>query len=74
MIIFFTVDLFFKIEFRKYINKKLFTISHDRYFIDAVSEWILEINNGEVSYFRGNFSEWARHKRFRTGEETKCHF
>lgn len=40
-------------------------ITHDRYFLESLSSWILEISDGDLFPFRGNYSSWllSRHKR-----------
>ena len=40
-------------------------VTHDRYFLDNVAQWILEIDRGEGIPFEGNYTAWleARHKR-----------
>eukprot|EP01128_Nolandella_sp_AFSM9_P005764 TRINITY_DN284_c1_g1_i1.p1 TRINITY_DN284_c1_g1~~TRINITY_DN284_c1_g1_i1.p1 ORF type:complete len:606 (-),score=158.49 TRINITY_DN284_c1_g1_i1:44-1861(-) len=40
-------------------------ITHDRYFLDNVSGWILEVENGKVHPFDGNYSEWLVYKQKR---------
>ena len=42
-------------------------VTHDRYFLDEVVEWILELDRGEAHPFKGNYSEWleAKEKRLR---------
>jgi len=40
-------------------------VTHDRYFLDNVAEWILELDRGKGHPFEGNYSSWleAKHKR-----------
>tara|TARA_R110002049_G_scaffold72490_1_gene186966 strand:+ start:59037 stop:60719 length:1683 start_codon:yes stop_codon:yes gene_type:complete len=40
-------------------------VTHDRYFLDNVAQWILEIDRGKGIPFEGNYTSWleARHKR-----------
>ena len=45
-------------------------LSHDRYFLDNVADWILEIDRGELYPFKGNYTQWLDYKRRpRYGEE-----
>ncbi len=37
-------------------------ITHDRYFLDNVTEWILEIDHGECIPWKGSYSEWLEQK------------
>ncbi len=37
-------------------------VTHDRYFLDRVTEWILELDHGEGIPFRGNYSGWIAQK------------
>jgi sulfate-transporting ATPase len=40
-------------------------ITHDRYFLDSVAGWILEIDRGRLYPFQGNYSEWLVNKHNR---------
>jgi ATPase subunit of ABC transporter with duplicated ATPase domains len=46
-------------------------ITHDRYFLDNVAEWILELDRGEGIPWKGNYSSWLEQKqeRLRQGGE-----
>ena len=46
-------------------------ITHDRYFLDNVAEWILELDRGEGIPFKGNYSEWLVQKEKRLEVEEK---
>ena len=46
-------------------------ITHDRYFLDNVAEWILELNRGEGIPWKGNYSSWLEQKRERLRVEEK---
>lgn len=46
-------------------------VTHDRYFLDNVAEWILELDRGEAFPFKGNYSEWLDQKRARLEVEEK---
>ena len=46
-------------------------VTHDRYFLDNVAGWILEIDRGSVYPFEGNYTEWLFAKRARLELERK---
>lgn len=46
-------------------------VTHDRYFLDNVTEWILEINRGECTPWKGKYSEWLDQKQKKLSEESK---
>ena len=46
-------------------------VTHDRYFLDDVSEWILELDRGEGIPWRGNYSSWLDQKTQRMAQEEK---
>jgi len=46
-------------------------ITHDRYFLDNVVEWILELDRGEGIPFKGNYSSWLEQKRKRLETEER---
>ena len=46
-------------------------VTHDRYFLDNVAEWILELDRGEAMPFKGNYSAWLDNKRKRLEVEEK---
>ena len=46
-------------------------ITHDRYFLDNVTNWILEIERGRGYPFEGNYSSWLTQKRRRLQQEEK---
>jgi len=46
-------------------------ITHDRYFLDNVAEWILELDRGEGYPFHGNYTAWLEHKAKRLSDEEK---
>ncbi|HNX01014.1 MAG TPA: energy-dependent translational throttle protein EttA [Candidatus Cloacimonadota bacterium] len=46
-------------------------ITHDRYFLDNVAEWILELDRGEGIPYHGNYSSWLEQKQARLALETK---
>lgn len=46
-------------------------ITHDRYFLENVAQWILELDRGEGIPFEGNYSAWLEAKDRRLREEKK---
>lgn len=49
----------------------IIAITHDRYFLDNVAGWILEMDRGEGYPFKGNYSEWLEAKQKRLALEEK---
>jgi ATP-binding cassette ChvD family protein len=45
------------------------TITHDRYFLDEVAGWILELDRGQGIPFEGNYSSWLEQKQKRLQQE-----
>jgi ATP-binding cassette ChvD family protein len=46
-------------------------ITHDRYFLDNVAGWILELDRGRGIPFEGNYSSWLEQKQARLSQEEK---
>src|ERR671938_1408685 len=46
-------------------------VTHDRYFLDNVARWILELDRGRGVPFSGNYSGWLEQKLERLGREQK---
>ncbi|MCK0715555.1 energy-dependent translational throttle protein EttA [Chromohalobacter sarecensis] len=46
-------------------------ITHDRYFLDNVAGWILELDRGQGIPFEGNYSQWLESKEKRLEQEAK---
>ena len=46
-------------------------ITHDRYFLDNVAGWILELDRGEGIPWKGNYSSWLEQKTKRLAQEKK---
>jgi energy-dependent translational throttle protein EttA len=46
-------------------------ITHDRYFLDNVAGWILELDRGRGIPYQGNYSGWLEQKRARLQQESK---
>jgi sulfate-transporting ATPase len=47
-------------------------ITHDRYFLDNVAKWILELDRGRGFPFEGNYSSWLAQKELRMAQEQKA--
>jgi ATP-binding cassette ChvD family protein len=47
-------------------------VTHDRYFLDNVAEWILELDRGSGIPWKGNYSSWLDQKQTRLGQEEKA--
>jgi energy-dependent translational throttle protein EttA len=47
-------------------------VTHDRYFLDDVAEWILELDRGRGYPFKGNYSGWLEQKAARLSIEEKA--
>jgi sulfate-transporting ATPase len=46
-------------------------VTHDRYFLDNVAGWILELDRGRGIPFQGNYSSWLEQKQARLAQEEK---
>ncbi|WP_019563271.1 energy-dependent translational throttle protein EttA [Thioalkalivibrio sp. ALM2T] len=46
-------------------------VTHDRYFLDNVAGWILELDRGQGIPFQGNYSQWLEQKEKRLKQEEK---
>jgi energy-dependent translational throttle protein EttA len=46
-------------------------VTHDRYFLDSVAGWILELDRGEGYPYEGNYSAWLEQKRQRLAQEER---
>ncbi|SFE00535.1 energy-dependent translational throttle protein EttA [Spirosoma endophyticum] len=46
-------------------------VTHDRYFLDNVASWILELDRGEGIPWKGNYSSWLEQKQSRLAKEEK---
>jgi len=49
----------------------IIAVTHDRYFLDNVAEWILELDRGEGIPWKGNYSSWLEQKQNRLRQEEK---
>ncbi len=51
--------------FQNYLSNykgTIFFVTHDRYFLDAVSNKIIEMDNGQINFYKGNYSYYLRKK------------
>ena len=48
------------------------SVTHDRYFLDNVAEWILELDRGEGIPWKGNYSSWLEQKEQRLALEERA--
>ena len=49
----------------------IIAVTHDRYFLDNVAEWILELDRGQGIPWKGNYSSWLDQKQKRLAQEEK---
>lgn len=49
----------------------IIAVTHDRYFLDNVAGWILELDKGEGIPWKGNYSSWLEQKQKRLSQEEK---
>ena len=49
----------------------IIAVTHDRYFLDNVAGWILELDRGEGIPWKGNYSSWLQQKSDRLAKEEK---
>lgn len=47
------------------------SVTHDRYFLDNVAQWILELDRGRGHPFKGNYTSWLEQKQARLQKEEK---
>src|SRR5215510_9572032 len=47
-------------------------VTHDRYFLDNVAGWILELDRGQGIPWQGNYSSWLEQKKLRLEQEEKA--
>src|SRR5499433_1070958 len=50
----------------------IIAVTHDRYFLDNVAGWILELDRGEGIPWKGNYSSWLEQKETRLAQEEKA--
>jgi len=59
-------------RFLKEFKGTVVAVTHDRYFLDDVAEWILELDRGRGYPFKGNYSGWLEQKSARLSQEEKA--
>jgi len=59
-------------RFLKEYTGTVVAVTHDRYFLDNVAEWILELDRGSGIPWKGNYSSWLEQKQARLGQEEKA--
>src|SRR5688572_2577380 len=58
-------------QFLKEYKGSVVAITHDRYFLDNVANWILELDRGKAFPWEGNYSSWLEQKQQRLAVEEK---
>ena len=58
-------------RFLKDYKGTVVAVTHDRYFLDNVAEWILELDRGSGIPWKGNYSSWLDQKQQRLAQEEK---
>jgi energy-dependent translational throttle protein EttA len=58
-------------RYLKEFQGTVIAVTHDRYFLDDVAEWILELDRGRGYPFKGNYSGWLEQKAGRLAIEEK---
>ncbi|MCP5177090.1 MAG: energy-dependent translational throttle protein EttA [Moraxellaceae bacterium] len=58
-------------RFLKEFTGTIVAITHDRYFLDNVAEWILELDRGHGIPYQGNYSSWLAQKEARLEQEER---
>ena len=58
-------------RFLKEFPGTVIAVTHDRYFLDNVAGWILELDRGKGIPFQGNYTSWLEQKEARLGVEEK---
>src|SRR6187200_1553277 len=59
-------------QFLKDYPGTVVAITHDRYFLDNVARWILELDRGQGIPWKGNYSDWLDQKERRLEQEQKA--
>ena len=59
-------------QFLKSFPGTVIAVTHDRYFLDNVAGWILELDRGEGIPWQGNYSSWLDQKANRLAQEEKA--
>ena len=56
----------------RYLPGTVIAVTHDRYFLDNVAGWILELDRGRGIPWKGNYSSWLEQKEKRLAQEDKA--
>jgi len=56
-------------NYLKKFRGTVLAVTHDRYFLEEVAEWILELDRGNYYPFKGNYSDWLKQKERRLEDE-----
>src|ERR1041384_7988979 len=59
-------------RFLKDYKGTVVAVTHDRYFLDNVAEWILELDRGSGIPWKGNYSSWLEQKQQRLAQEERA--
>lgn len=59
-------------EHLKRFRGTLIVVTHDRYFLTNVTEWILELDQGRAFPYKGNYEAWLEQKQQRSAQEGKA--
>lgn len=65
-------SVFWLERFLKDFNGTVVAVTHDRYFLDNVAGWILELDRGYGIPFEGNYSQWLEYKDQRLEQEERA--
>ncbi len=65
-------SVFWLERFLKDFNGTVVAVTHDRYFLDNVAGWILELDRGHGIPFEGNYSQWLGYKEERLEQEERA--
>jgi len=58
-------------EHLKRFTGTLIVVTHDRYFLSNVTEWILELENGRAYPYKGNYEAWLEQKQILSEQQSK---
>ena len=59
-------------EYLKPFSGTLIVVTHDRYFLSDVTDWILELDHGICYPYKGNYEEWLKQKEAMLAREAKA--
>jgi ABC transport system ATP-binding/permease protein len=58
-------------DYMEHFNGTIVFVTHDRYFLDGVSNRILEMDKGEVAFFQGNYSHYLEKKEMEAADNQR---